>query len=112
MPSSPKVLREWPSKELPALLGGAKRVRERLTGEDIRQLLKKTELRFVVADVGLPLKWIPAERRFDFWKREGKPHLCEGEVIRPGNYPGEYCYVASQWEAQPSAVTILLFKYH
>jgi hypothetical protein len=37
-----------------------------LTAADITSLLRVGQVRFVVADVGLPLCWIPVDECYDF----------------------------------------------
>ena len=46
-----------------------------LGAEDIRALLHARPVRFVVANVGHPLRWIDEDERFTFWKAEVLAHL-------------------------------------
>jgi hypothetical protein len=68
-----------------------------LTTADIRELLRAGPVRFVVADVGHPLRWIPVGDRFRFWKEEVKPRVAKAPRWRLEDFPGEYCYSASEW---------------
>lgn len=54
----------------------AKRTRD-LTKSGIRDLLVHARVRFVIADVGRPLTWIPVEQCFDFWKRDVQLHVSD-----------------------------------
>ena len=84
-----------------------------LTSEDIVQLLKKSAVRFIVADVGHKLQWIDTTQRFDFWKQEAKPHLADGTYKIDLDGPlGNYAYVASQWAIPGEAPIITLEKFH
>jgi hypothetical protein len=80
------------------------------------ELLRNNRVRFVTADCGLPLKWIPLDDRFRFWREEVKPHLIEPAIAKKGfrleNCPGEYCYVGSEWVADDQEAVILLESYH
>src|SRR5260221_9679716 len=66
----------------------------------IAQLLREEpKLWFVVADVGLPFRWIAPSDRFKFWKEEVKRRLVEPDQRswHREDYPDEYCYRASEW---------------
>ena len=83
-----------------------------LGSELIRNLLKTGATRFVVADVGAPLRWLPEAECFDFWKDEVRPHLAEPDQrVHLDQFPGEYAYFASQWDDGSGAI-ILLSKTH
>jgi hypothetical protein len=78
----------------------------------IRDLLRTGPVRFVVADVGAPLFWVPEADCFDFWKKEVQPHLAEPDQrAYLEQFPGEYLYFASQWNDGASPI-ILLSKSH
>ncbi|WGS23465.1 MULTISPECIES: hypothetical protein [unclassified Bradyrhizobium] len=69
---------------------------------------------FVVADAGLPLRWISADDRFAFWKDEVKYRLVALDADRFDvcNYPGSYCYVATMWPCASLGPVIVLEKHH
>jgi hypothetical protein len=70
-------------------------------------------VRFVVADVGKPLEWIPNNQRYDFWKDEVKAHLAAPESKAfLEEFPDEYCYFASEWNSYDGDTIILLSKAH
>ena len=83
-----------------------------LTFDDVREFLASGTVQFVVADVGVAPRWIPACECFDFWKNEVKPHLASGAKAALNEFPGGYCYFASQWEEGPTAPIVLLEKHH
>jgi hypothetical protein len=88
--------------------------RERyLTAADLTEMLKLQPVEFIVADVGTPLKRIPVDQCYDFWKREVKPHLLNphGKLDR-SRLPDEYGYLASEWSGQIEAPIVLLEKLH
>ena len=81
---------------------------------EIATLLKKSDTSFVVADVGLPLRWIPGDERFAFWKSEVTPRLVskEAHAIQRESYPGEYCYVATHWELTTGPAIVVFERFH
>ena len=86
-----------------------------LSSEELKQLLRAGQVRFVVANVGAPLRWIPAGESHLFWKLEVRPHLVE-QPDRPFDiysFPEGYCYVASEWRsAQEDQTTVVLELHH
>lgn len=83
-----------------------------LTYDDVREFLTSGPVQFVVVDVGVAPRWIPASECFDFWKNEAKPHLANGTKASLKEFPGAYCYFASQWEGEKIAPIVLLEKHH
>jgi hypothetical protein len=82
-----------------------------LTFNDVREFLALGTIEFVVADVGVALRWIPASECFDFWKNEVKPHLASGRNVALNEFPGRYCYFASLWKEGAMPI-VLLEKHH
>jgi hypothetical protein len=82
--------------------------------QEIAALLSSEAIDFVVANVGSPLRWLPVDDRFTFWKGEVKVRLvpADAEKFHPEDYPGEYCYVATQWRRSPEQSTIILLECH
>lgn len=91
--------------------GDAKRVVA--AGSDaIRALLRAGPVRFVVADIGSPLYWVPETECFDVWKKEVQPHLAEpDQPVYLVQFPGKYLYFASHWDDGASPI-VLLSKSH
>ena len=88
----------------------AKELRE-LNASDVAGLLRGGAVRFVVAVVGSSLKWIPAGECYSFWKTEAKQHLADPAARNcPEEFPGEYCYFASEWESDGGEPIVLLLK--
>jgi hypothetical protein len=83
-----------------------------LTREDIRRLLASGGVRFVVAEVGAALRWIPANECFDFWKHEAKPHLAAEGGVSLDEFSGGYCYFASKWQSESTDQIVVLEKHH
>ena len=84
-----------------------------LTAAELTEMLKVHPVEFIVADVGTPLKRIPVDQCYEFWKREVKPHLLnpQGKLNR-SKLPDEYGYLASEWSGQTQAPIVLLEKMH
>lgn len=83
-----------------------------LKAEDIRELLRSRPVQFVIADVGLPLRWIDVSERFEFWKKELKSHIANRAPVVLEEYPDGYFYFASEWTAAESMPIVLLEKHH
>ena len=102
-----------PLKELWTDAGPLRATRVRpLTMEDLRGLLHQRPLRFAVADCGKPLRWIDRSGCFDFWKREVKQHIVSSDLFFLEDYPGGYCYSASEWIVDGGEPLILLELHH
>ncbi|HEY9283667.1 MAG TPA: hypothetical protein VIP46_09450 [Pyrinomonadaceae bacterium] len=109
-----RVVTRLPAEELWAgeRLVSTIKVRD-LDASDIADMLRAGEPRFVVADVGKPFDWIPSNGRFDFWKGEVKAHLASPESEASlEDFPGQYCYFASEWKGFDGSTIILLSKSH
>ena len=90
----------------------AKKVRE-LGLTEIVSMLRTGRVRFVVADIGHHLQWVSSENCYDFWKSEVKMHLAQPDAkIYLEDFPGEYCYFASEWKPDVGEPIILLAKCH
>jgi hypothetical protein len=72
--------------------------RRELSKDDITELLRAGLVQFVIADVGAALQWIQLHDCYQFWKDEAKPHLASESAAVLENFPGEYCYFASEWD--------------
>jgi hypothetical protein len=103
------IVTKLPLASLPTSLGTALRVGD-LNVEDLRNMLRQGAVRFVVADVGMPLVWIAESECFSFWKREVQPHLAADTAVLK-EFPDEYCYFASQWQDGGLPI-VLLSKAH
>src|SRR5689334_14436009 len=84
-----------------------------LSANDIRELLRKGTIRFVAANVGAPLWWVPQAECFSFWKSELQPHLADpdGEWDLD-DYPRGYCYLASEWQMEDGTPVVVLECHH
>jgi len=86
-----------------------------LNREDVRRLVQGRALRFVVAEPGLPLRWVPEAENHAFWKGEVSPHLVD-EPERPFDiyhYPQGYAYLATEWlAADPLVPPIVVLERH
>jgi hypothetical protein len=82
-----------------------------MAAEDIRALLKIGSVRFVVAEVGVPIQWIADAECFEFWKREVRLRIGDPAGSSLRDFPGEYCYFASEW-TDGGMPLVLLEKSH
>ena len=67
-----------------------------LDAEDIRALLRLGPVRFVLADVGHPLRWVEATESFEFWKGELQTRIAKA-TAQLEDFRGGSCYFASEW---------------
>jgi hypothetical protein len=85
----------------------------KLRAADIARLLRMGKVQFVVADIGSPLNWVPVDKCYSFWKSEVKNHLADSVVNKSvEDFPDQYCYFASAWEAKGGEPIILLVMSH
>lgn len=81
-----------------------------LNRHELRTLLQRGAIWFVVADVGHPLEWIELSVCYDFWKREAA-HFVE-DVDRIDLDEVDYAYVAKRWITPLAEPVIVLEKLH
>ena len=79
---------------------------------DLKELLKQSSVYFVVADCGLPLRWIPKAETFTFWKEIRDRVAAPNTPIFLEHFPGNESYVASLWEGRESKYLVLLERHH
>ncbi len=114
MQPSQRVITAIPTRELWDEHGPVDSTRSRdLSADDIRELLRRGPLRFVVADVGSGPRWHPEESCFAFWKAEVQSHLSPpGVPASLDDFPDGYCYHASEWWPAAGSPIVLLEKAH
>jgi hypothetical protein len=89
--------------------------RERWLSKSIlHDMLQKYPVEFYVADVGHPLRRIDIDKCYYFWKSDVAKHLVDDPEggISYEDFPGAYCYVASEWSGNIQVPIVLLEKYH
>lgn len=111
-----RIVIQLPLRELWNAEGVVPAERGRVLGAaQIRDLLRLGAVTFVMATCDGPLKWIPHEKCFDLWKREIRPRLVEPQAAEAGfrldDFPGYYCYLATEW-INPGAPPVILFETH
>ncbi|MEM1054875.1 MAG: hypothetical protein AAGI52_05070 [Bacteroidota bacterium] len=87
---------------------------EELNESALRVLLRSGPVHFVVADAGLPLRWIPLDESFAFWKRDVRSHLADpgAPSFRLEDFPGDYLYFATQWLWDRERPLVVLVIWH
>ncbi len=109
-----RVVIQLPLAELWDNCGPVRAMRSGLVdASQVKQLLRAGSVRFVVADLGNALQWLPTDRIFDFWKAEAAPRLLDPSLTEWDieALPGEYGYAASLWEV-PEGDPVVLFECH
>jgi len=114
MQPSQRIITATPLRELWDERGPVDTCRSRdLTADDLRELLRRGPLRFVVADVGSRPRWLPEDSCFSFWKAEVQSHLAApGVPALLDDFPGGYCYFASEWSSAVGVPIIVLEAAH
>jgi hypothetical protein len=84
-----------------------------LTQANIKDLLKRGQVNFILADVGQKLQWIQTNQCFAFWKSEAEQHIVtDVNNINLDNFIDNYAYIASEWKSDDPTPIILLEKIH
>ena len=79
----------------------------------IKELLRKGPVQFVIAIVGDKLAWQEPEKTYDFYKSNVKNHLIEDrDHIDLDRFKDNFAYLASRWEMKSGGTIILLEKFH
>jgi hypothetical protein len=113
MDPSLRVVMRMPMSELWDSSGDLTATKLRtLSTSEIASLMRNGVVRFVAADCGRPLKWIPLSQCNDFWKTEVKPRIVETETFDLADFPGAYCFVASEWADGLVSPIVLLEMCH
>lgn len=110
-----RVVTRLPLTELWDDAGKLRALRVREVGSrEINELLRTWSAHFLVAEVGRCLQWVDPAERYSFWKSELKPHLVEPshQTTHVGQFPGHYCYMASEWQSQLGEILVVMEKFH
>lgn len=77
--------------------------------DDVADLLRSGPVRFVIANCGQRLTWVPVTECYRFWKEDVKAHLVEPGVVglRLDTFPGGYCYIGTEWGGEQGPVVLL-----
>ena len=81
-----------------------------LDQDNISEVLRAGSVRFVVADSGLPLNWIPTQHRFDFWKTVQSQIAHSSRPILLELFLNKTAYTAAEWRGRGGECVILLEK--
>jgi len=114
MKHSLRIVTEFPVKEIWENEILVSKVRRRYIKEkDIKELLRQGPAQFIIANIGDNLKWIPEDDCFKFWNNEVIIHLADPDKNHSlEDFPGEYFYIASEWESESHNSIILLEMYN
>jgi hypothetical protein len=98
------IITELPLSRLATPCGEAMRIGD--VGVDaVRNLLRAGAVRFLIADIGVAMRWFPEVECMDVWKKEVHPHLAEsGQRVYLEQFPGKYAYFASRWDDGSSPI--------
>ena len=114
MEPSQRVITATPMRELWDQNGPVAAHRSRdLTAADLRDLLRRGPVRFVVADPGSRPRWIPEGDCYSFWKVEVQSHLVgPGGAARLDEFAGGYCLFAAEWSPGEGSPIVVLEMAH
>lgn len=112
-----RIVTKLPLTELWDSNGALTLMRQRAVGrEQIANLLRVGMVRFVIANCGHPLIWLPPADRHRFWKDEAKPHLVDPDLIESGfrveTFPSAFCFIGSQWGENETEPVVVLETHH
>jgi hypothetical protein len=112
-----RVVTRLPLTELWDAHGVLQIERRRAVGrEQVTDLLRNGRVRFVLANCGEPLKWIPDDDGYRFWDEDVKYHLVEPDALERGlrleDWPGEFCFVGTEWGKDDRNKIVLLEMHH
>jgi hypothetical protein len=87
-------------------------VRDDLSEDDVRDLLRRGPVQFVEIAMGERPSWVPKNERFAFWKNRLQPNLTQwapdGRI-----YTDELpVYVASEWEVDGVSAPVVVATLH
>jgi hypothetical protein len=114
-----RVVTQIPLSELWTIRGPFAATRVRSVGpSDLavdlhsRPILRKT--RFVVADVGRPLEWLDPIGIVAFLRDHIPGRIVDPSApgFRLNDFPGQFCFVVSEWAEQDSDSPIYVFERH
>lgn len=110
-----KIVTSLPIEQLWVDEGPVNASRTRAVGTTaLTDLLRAGPVRFVVINLGERPRWIPEEACFTFWKSEVKGRVIEpdGDEIYLDQFPGGYCYWASEWVSDSGSPIVVLEMSH
>jgi hypothetical protein len=118
MEPSERIVTRIPMGSLWDSTGPIRATRGRVLGTaDIQALLRHGPVAIVIAEVAEPLNWVTSEKLYEIWKGELRPRLVEPEKgatkgfgFQLSDYPGGYCYIATEWSG--AEVPVVLFEMH
>ena len=114
-----RVVTQIPLSELWTIRGPLAATRVRPVGpSDLgvdmhsRPILKQT--RFVVAEVGKPLQWLDPISIVAFLRDRIPGRIVDPSApsFRLNDFPGQFCFVVSEWAEQDSDSPIYVFELH
>src|SRR5437764_74771 len=84
-----------------------------LRTEEVANLLRVGPVNFVVAEIGIPLRWIDSTDCYVFWKTELKTHLAAPDQRGTlDEFPCGYFYFAAEWLTEEKLPTVVLERHH
>jgi hypothetical protein len=108
-----RIVTKLPLTELWDETGALRSKRIRHLDQDlIRELMGAGQVRFIVANCGAKLNWIPTQERFEFWKTV-RPQIADAmKPIQLDHFPNATAYTASEWRGRTGECLIVLEKHH
>ncbi|PUA27411.1 MAG: hypothetical protein B0W54_12580 [Cellvibrio sp. 79] len=102
-----------PVKKLPIPFGEAHLVLRGIGESRAKEIIRHTKAKIILADAGLDFELVNFRNYYDIFKNEITPRICSDlECIELSRYPGNYCYVLSEWLCEKGEIIILAERYH
>jgi hypothetical protein len=84
-----------------------------LTRDDVRDLHRIGPIQFVIANIGDPLRWVPLEDCYKFFKSEISEHLVDNpDAIFLDEFKNNFAYCAIRWDCPDYPAIVVLEKFH
>jgi hypothetical protein len=120
MDPAKRIVTQLPLRELWDARGPRPATRLRaLAASDVAALLRVNPLlppaRFVLVNGGQPLRWLDLDEMLVFWRETARARIVDPaeQGFRLEDFPGEFCYIASEWhEEGVEAPIVVLKQYH
>jgi hypothetical protein len=81
---------------------------------EIRELIRREDVVFVIANIGDSLRWIRGPARYPIWEDEIRQRLLASDVedFHLEDFSGEYCYSAGTWRLASGDTAVVFVKHH
>jgi hypothetical protein len=112
MSDNDKIITNFPVNELFKNNNKLTCIKRQLNKDKIIEIIRIQPIEFIIADIGLKLKWINIQGCYNFWKQGISNNLAFEKPINLDNFDNNYCFGVSEWKYPNEEMVILLEKLH